>query len=139
MSTLKVQTIQDTSGGNSSTAEQIGQGRAKAWVNFDGTFGTSPFTTANGGIRSAFNVSSVTDNGTGDYTVTFSSAMSNANYAVALSMKAIESDQLSTAVRTMIRSISGGYSTSSFRICNSNVAAQTALDPVIFNAIVFGD
>jgi len=49
-------------------------GIAKAWVNFNGT-GTVA-------IRSSFNVSSITDNGTGDYTVNFTTAMSNANYAV---------------------------------------------------------
>lgn len=48
---------------------------AKAWVNFDGT--TSP-----GTIRSSYNVSSVTKNGTGDYTVNFATAMANANYSV---------------------------------------------------------
>jgi hypothetical protein len=73
MSTLKVDTIKDTSGVEVYTA--------KAWVNFDGTFGTDPFTIANGGIRAAGNVSSVTDNGTGDYTVNFTSAMPDANYA----------------------------------------------------------
>ena len=83
MSTLKVTTLQDTAGGNSSTSAEIYSGRAKAWVNFDGTFGTSPFTIANGGIRAAFNVSSITDNGTGDYTVNFSNALPNTNYAVA--------------------------------------------------------
>ena len=93
MSTLKVNTIQDASGGNPSTPEQIGKGRAKAWVNFDGTFGTSPFTITNGGIRSAFNVSSVTDNGTGNYTVTFASAMSSVNYCpIAWAMRGTSSD-----------------------------------------------
>ena len=42
---------------------------AKAWVNFNGTFGTSPFTEANGGIRAAFNVTSVTDDGVGRYSI----------------------------------------------------------------------
>ena len=74
MSTLKVTTIQDTSGGNASTSEQIAQGRAKAWVNFNGT-GTVA-------IRDDFNVSSITDNGTGDYTVNYSNSFSNSNYAV---------------------------------------------------------
>lgn len=46
---------------------------ARAWVNFDGT-GTIA-------IRSSGNVSSLTDNGTGDYTITFSTAMQDANYA----------------------------------------------------------
>lgn len=48
----------------------------RAWVNFDGT--TSP-----GTIRASGNVSSVTRNGTGDYTVNFSTSMPDANYAVA--------------------------------------------------------
>ena len=49
-------------------------GIAKAWVNFNGT-GTVA-------IRDSFNVSSITDNGTGDYTVNFTTAMPNANYCV---------------------------------------------------------
>ena len=56
MSTIKVTNIQDTSGGNQSTSEQIAQGRSKAWVNFSGN-GTVA-------IRDDFNVSSITDNGT---------------------------------------------------------------------------
>ena len=72
MSTLKVNTIQNTSGVEVYTA--------KAWVNFNGTFGTSPFTVANGGIRQAGNVSSVTDMGLGKYTINFTTAMPDANY-----------------------------------------------------------
>lgn len=45
----------------------------KAWVNFNGT-GTVA-------IRAAFNVTSITDNGTGDYTVNFTTAMPDTNYA----------------------------------------------------------
>jgi hypothetical protein len=47
----------------------------RAWVNFDGT-GTPA-------IRASGNVSSITDNGTGDYTVNFTTAMPDANYSVA--------------------------------------------------------
>jgi len=47
---------------------------AKAWVNFNGT--TSP-----GTIRSSYNVSSITKNGTGDYTVNFATPMADANYS----------------------------------------------------------
>jgi hypothetical protein len=46
----------------------------RAWVNFNGT-GTVA-------IRASGNVSSITDNGTGDYTVNFSTAMPNVNYSV---------------------------------------------------------
>jgi hypothetical protein len=45
----------------------------RAWVNFNGT-GTVA-------IRASGNVSSITDNGTGDYTVNFTTAMEDANYA----------------------------------------------------------
>ena len=57
-----------------STSMQTGQQACKAWVNFNGT-GTVA-------IRAAYNVSSITDNGTGDYMVNFTTAMPDANYAV---------------------------------------------------------
>ena len=46
----------------------------RAWVNFNGT-GTVA-------IRASGNVTSITDNGTGEYTVNFTTAMSDANYSV---------------------------------------------------------
>jgi len=58
-------------GGQSGTAPIYA---ARAWVNFDGT-GTVA-------IRASGNVSSITDNGTGDYTVNFTTAMPDANYSV---------------------------------------------------------
>jgi hypothetical protein len=55
-----------------SSGTQIGT-LCRAWVNFNGT-GTVA-------IRASFNVSSITDNGTGSYTVNFTTAMPDANYA----------------------------------------------------------
>ena len=49
----------------------------RAWVNFDGT-GTVA-------IRASGNVSSITDNGTGTYTVNFTTAMPDANYSFVMS------------------------------------------------------
>jgi hypothetical protein len=48
--------------------------KCRAWVNFNGT-GTVA-------IRAAGNVASITDNGTGDYTVNFTTAMPDANYSM---------------------------------------------------------
>jgi 3',5'-cyclic AMP phosphodiesterase CpdA len=48
--------------------------KCRAWVNFNGT-GTVA-------IRASGNVSSITDNGTGDYTVNFTTALPDANYVV---------------------------------------------------------
>tara|TARA_Y100000361_G_C11056432_1_gene288124 strand:- start:229 stop:621 length:393 start_codon:yes stop_codon:yes gene_type:complete len=72
MSTIKVNNIQNTSGGSSSTPEEIQQGRAKAWVRFKSN-GTQS-------IYDSYNVSSVTDDAYGRFTVNFSNAFSNANY-----------------------------------------------------------
>ena len=70
MSTLRVNTLQNAAG----TGQPAMSGAAKAWVNFNGT-GTVA-------IRAAFNVTSITDNGTGDYTVNFTNALEDANYSV---------------------------------------------------------
>ena len=51
----------------------LSQFTAKAWVNFNGT-GTVA-------IRDSHNVSSITDNGTGNYTVNFTNNMANTNYS----------------------------------------------------------
>ena len=49
---------------------------ALAWVNFDGT-AASPITP-----RANYNISSVTKNATGDYTLNFTSALTDANFAL---------------------------------------------------------
>jgi hypothetical protein len=63
-------TIQDSAG------TQIGT-FCRAWVNFNGT-GTVA-------IRASFNVSSITDNGTANYTVNFTNAMPDTNYCIVAS------------------------------------------------------
>ena len=60
---------------NGGNGVQVGT-LCRAWVNFNGT-GTVA-------IRASFNVSSITDNGTGDYTVNFTNALTDANYSVVL-------------------------------------------------------
>lgn len=50
------------------------EGVCKGWVNFTGT-GTVT-------INDSYNVSSITDNGAGDYTVNFTTAFANASYAI---------------------------------------------------------
>jgi hypothetical protein len=72
MSTLN--TVNITNGTDSITVEGAVKGSAKAWVNFNGT-GTVA-------IRASFNVSSITDNGVGTYTVNFTTAMVDANYSI---------------------------------------------------------
>jgi hypothetical protein len=69
--TLTISTLSD--GTNSTSSTNCIQGSAKAWVNFAGASGTR---------NASYNVSSVTRNGTGDYTVNFTNALTDANYSV---------------------------------------------------------
>ena len=72
MSTLVTGAVQsDTFKNKAGTREY---GRCTAWVNFNGT-GTVA-------IRDSLNVSSITDNGTGKYTVNFEQNMNDTNYSV---------------------------------------------------------
>lgn len=69
-STLQGTTLTD--GTNSTSTTNCIQGSAKAWVNFVGSSGS---------INASYNVSSVTRNTTGSYTLNFTNALSNSNYA----------------------------------------------------------
>ena len=73
MSTLKADTLGNTAGTRAVPMATVVDGSAKAWVNFNGA-GTVA-------IRASFNVSSITDNGVGNYTVNFTAAMPDANYS----------------------------------------------------------
>lgn len=70
MSSIRATTISNLAGTGPATL--TGQYAAKAWVNFNGT-GTVA-------IRESANVASITDNGTGDYTVNFTTTMTDVNY-----------------------------------------------------------
>ena len=102
----------------------LSQFTAKAWVNFDGT-GTAA-------IRDSHNVSSLTDNGTGDFTINFSNNMGNTNYST---------------------SIANYRGTGDFGIGGSNIVSiavgsirfetirdsSSKIDPNFCNLLVFGD
>jgi len=71
-------------GEGGSTTTNLQQGLAKMWIQFDGT-GTIA-------TRDSFNRGGLTDNGTGNYTVTFTNNMSNNDFSVAVSMNAENTD-----------------------------------------------
>ena len=125
MSTLKVNTIQNTSGGSSSTPEQIEQGRAKAWVNFNGT-GTVA-------IRDNFNVSSITDSGTGVYTANFTTAMANANYASVVSTGNNDKGRYGIMID------SDDKTTSACKMFGFQTSTGSSLDSEEVSLAIFGD
>ena len=92
MSTLKVDAINATGGttgmalasngivtiqGENTATTNLQQGLGKAWTNFNGT-GTIA-------SRDSFNVGSLTDQGTGEYDINFTTNMGNANHAPLMS------------------------------------------------------
>ena len=99
MSTLRVTTITTPSGGQPTI-----EGLARAWVNFNGT-GTVA-------IRASLNVSSITDNGTGQYTVNFITAMPDDNYCVVSELSDPSSANPTNGMSTLLYSTS----TTSLRI-----------------------
>ena len=129
LTTAKVTTIQDASGSNGSTPEQVFQGRAKAWVNFNGE-GTIA-------IRDSFNVSSITDEAVGVYTVNIDTDMANVNYCAVVttgySTNDIQSSQNSQLFAHSTKTVG------SFKIRQGNSENNSNDDADDVNAVVFGD
>ena len=90
--------------------------KCRAWVNFNGT-GTPA-------IRASGNVSSITDNGAGDYTVNFTTAMPDANYAPAI---ATQRNGINSAVWGSVK-YDSTMATSNVRIATVDVT-PTSTDP----------
>ena len=112
-------------GAGNITTTNVQEGLCKCWVNFDGS-------ASGAASRDSFNVASMTDNGTGTYTVTFSNAMSNTSYTasglIALENDAGSYNPLAVADRA----------TTSCRVdCENNSSSNS--DPVAVDAQIFGD
>ena len=107
----------------------ISQARiAKAWVNFNGTSTVA--------IRTSYNVSSITDDGTGKYDVNFSTAMSDNDYSVVSDGRYNTADSAGSSICSIRRE---ALTTSKFGVRGSNPEAQTFSDFEMVSAIVFGN
>ena len=134
MSTLRTNTLEGmdaknnitiVAGAGNITTTNVQEGLCKCWVNFDGS-------ASGAASRDSFNVASMTDNGTGTYTVTFSNAMSNTSYTasglIALENDAGSYNPLAVADRA----------TASCRVdCENNSSSNS--DPVAVDTQIFGD
>jgi hypothetical protein len=101
----------------------------RAWVNFNGT-GTVA-------IRASGNVSSITDNGTGDYTVNFTTAMPDANYSPVI---AISRSPESFCSNIATNNATGGDvapTTSAIRVVSNGGAGRGGFDVAYFAVAVF--
>ena len=112
MSTLNVSNISD--GTTTIPTTYVTNGSAKAWINFNGT-GTIA-------ARESLNVSSLTDNGTGIYTVNFTDSFDTADYGAVVGGR-----QLGTGV-VVQGPVFLAPTTSAFRL------ASTTFAPVVIDA-----
>lgn len=130
MSEIRANTVSDAAGTGPVTL--TGQYAAKAWVNFNGT-GTAA-------IRESANVSSITDNGTGDYTLNFTTAMTDANYCFT---GVAEPSTGNTNYTVWGRSTSASFvrTTTSIRVSTGYVSTTAAnalpTDADVINAAIF--
>ena len=104
----------------------------RAWVNFNGT-GTVA-------IRASGNVSSITDNGTGDYTVNFTTAMPDINYTTVVSSITMGGTaQVSYASLASYNSTAYGPTSSSVRVIQGGTgnSGGPKEDTAYFNVVIF--
>lgn len=94
----------------------------RAWVNFNGSGVVA--------IRTSGNVTSITDNGTGDYTVNFTTAMPDTNYAAGLGGGSDTATRGSIIMESQIATTS----TMRFQVCN---AAAAAIDRPVISITIF--
>jgi len=100
-------------------------GIAKAWVNFVG---------ASGSVNNSFNISSITRNGTGDYTANFSTAMPNANYCFSGS----GGKATGTSPLYALMPYTDAVTTSSIRF-HCNYVSGTVEDPTTVSFMIIGN
>mgnify|MGYP003143383698 CR=1 FL=1 len=104
----------------------------RAWVNFNGT-GTVA-------IRASANVSSITDNDTGDYTVNFTTAMEDNNYACLITgVNRSNNSSIGYALgyHTSDEQDASTYTTSSVRFTNKQTNNTTRIDQNPFSVAIF--
>ena len=119
---IKNTSVYESDGGTSVTQNLV-QGLAKSWINFNGT-GTPA-------SRDSFNIASITDTGTGHYDPQFSNNMSNNDFSATggLSASGVGGEP------TMI--LGDGYTTSSVKVLTDNELTST--DMMFIAVTVHGD
>jgi hypothetical protein len=98
----------------------------RAWVNFNGT-GTVA-------IQASGNVSSITDNGTGDYTVNFTTAMPDAKYSMACSAVGLVGYQVQFGATPKANT---AFSTTSVGVVTGNTSSAAFSDSATISVALF--
>ena len=141
MATLKTNTLTGTStagsiavtGEGNSTTTNLQQGLAKMWIFFNGSGVVA--------TEDSFNATSLTDNGTGDYTVDIVNDMGNANYAYYLTVSQLR--HTGTGFNFRGNGYPGPVTASAIRVATLFITATdgsgTAADVADINISIKGD
>jgi hypothetical protein len=129
MSTLKVSTIRSNTASTPPTIAdtngvEVGQ-LCRGWIFFNGTGTPAAY--------DDFNVSSIVDNGTGDYTINWENALPSANYAAFVAAGSTSTNTGTTRDGTTLRTAS------LIRILTFEASAGTATDFAYVSVCAFGD
>lgn len=125
MSTLNVANISD--GTDTVETGYVVNGSAKAWVNFNGT-GTIA-------VRDSMNVSSLIDNAAGDYGVSYSNSLANANYSYVTTTS--NGAALRASTLSVVSVSSATYRTST--ALSGYIASGTYTDNPQNNCVIHGE
>ena len=128
--TLVITTLSD--GTNSTSATNCIQGSAKAWCNWDGLSGASPI------VKSSYNISSVTRTNTGKYTLAFTNALTDANYATTYGYVAPDTSGVNSGMALEGTNTSLiGKTSSQVQIVVGLQTANTYLDKIDLSIAIF--
>tara|TARA_B110000285_G_scaffold216688_1_gene264209 strand:- start:59 stop:436 length:378 start_codon:yes stop_codon:yes gene_type:complete len=125
MSTIKANTLLHSDGSTTTqpSIPALDQRMAKAWVKFNGMNTVA--------INDSYNVSSITDNGVGNYSMNFTTAMDNAHYGAVCNGSHYNWDS--------IYSIINSSNASHLRIGATRAASNVFHDPDIITGVVFAN
>ena len=122
-SILRVNTLTDASSNNSIAMSFVAGGSAKVYIDLTGT------STIN--LNKSLNVSGTTDNGTGDYTYTYSNSFDGADYSIVCDVAFTSGGGQNTRVTS---AVSGNA-----RILTTNTANASAVDSLKLYGVNHGD
>ena len=112
--------------------------KCRAWINFDGLNNTTDYGLGANGIRGRGNVSSVTRNGTGDFTINFTTAISDANYSVVATSVYTDAGAnygMRMSIGAGANNVYAGITTTSCRMVNKNEAGVVISPTGVFVAV----
>jgi hypothetical protein len=113
-------------------ANNVQKRAAKAWANFNGSSGVA---------NAAFNIASITKNGTGDYTLNFTAAMADGNYCVQITTNGVSNGmQYGGSIHSSAYGSAPTLKTASaLRINVGSTYGGTAVDVENINVLILGN